>query len=84
MTEGRSRPVARGVARALLAASIGMLAGAALNAALGEQRGHTGNRAARGLRFAPVPAGQHVARQAEERASTVGAGRYSEGTVQNW
>lgn len=41
MTEGRSRPVARGVVRTLLAASIGMLAGAALNAALGEQGADT-------------------------------------------
>ena len=41
MTEGRSRPGARVVLRALLAALIGMLAGGALNAALGEQGADT-------------------------------------------
>ncbi len=37
MTEGRSRPRPRFVVRALLATLIGMLAGGALNGALGEQ-----------------------------------------------
>ncbi len=41
MTEGRFRPGARGVVRALLAATIGMLAGGGLNAALGEQGADT-------------------------------------------
>ena len=41
MTEGRFRPGARGVVRALLAAVIGMLAGGGLNAALGEQGADT-------------------------------------------
>ncbi len=38
---GRSFPGARVIVKALLAASIGMLAGAALNAALGEQGADT-------------------------------------------
>ena len=37
MTEGRSRPGKRVVVRALLAMLIGMLAGGALNGALGEK-----------------------------------------------
>ena len=41
MTEGRFRPRARGVVRALLAVLLGMLAGGALNAALGEQGADT-------------------------------------------
>ena len=41
MTEGRSRPGTRGVFKALLATLIGMLAGTALNAALGEQGADT-------------------------------------------
>ena len=41
MTEGRFRPGARVVVRALLAALIGMLAGGGLNAALGEQGADT-------------------------------------------
>ena len=41
MTEGRLRPGARVVVRALLAALIGMLAGGGLNAALGEQGADT-------------------------------------------
>ena len=41
MTERRSRPDARAVARALLAVLIGMLAGGALNAALGDQGADT-------------------------------------------
>ena len=41
MPEGRSRPGARVVVRALLAVLIGMLAGGALNAALGEQGADT-------------------------------------------
>ena len=41
MTEGRFRPGPRVVVRALLAALIGMLAGGALNAALGEQGADT-------------------------------------------
>ena len=41
MTEGRSRPGTRVVLRALLVTLIGMLAGAALNAALGEQGADT-------------------------------------------
>ena len=41
MTEGRLRPGARFVMRALLAALIGMLAGGGLNAALGEQGADT-------------------------------------------
>ena len=41
MTEGRFRPRARAVGRALLAMLVGMLAGGALNAALGEQGADT-------------------------------------------
>ena len=41
MTERRFRPGSRVVVRALLAALIGMLAGAGLNAALGEQGADT-------------------------------------------
>ena len=41
MTEGRSRPGARVVARALFAAPIGMAAGGAFNAALGERGADT-------------------------------------------
>ena len=41
MTEGRFRPRARGIVRALLAVLLGMLAGGALNAALGEQGADT-------------------------------------------
>ena len=41
MTEGRFRPGARVVVRALLAVLIGMLAGGGLNAALGEQGADT-------------------------------------------
>ena len=41
MTEGRFRPGARVVVRALLAALIGMLTGGGLNAALGEQGADT-------------------------------------------
>ncbi len=41
MTKGRFRPGARVVARALLAALIGMLAGGGLNAALGERGADT-------------------------------------------
>ena len=41
MPEGRSRPGARGVLRAVLATLVGMLAGAGLNAALGEQGADT-------------------------------------------
>ncbi len=41
MTEGRFRPGARVVVRALLATLIGMLAGGGLNAALGEQGADT-------------------------------------------
>ena len=41
MTEGRFRPRARVVVRALLAVLVGMLAGGALNAALGEQGADT-------------------------------------------
>ena len=41
MTEGRFRPGARVVLRALLAAPIGMLAGGGLNAVLGEQGADT-------------------------------------------
>ncbi len=41
MTEGGSRPRARVVVRALLAVLVGMLAGGALNAALGEQGADT-------------------------------------------
>lgn len=41
MTEGRSHPRLRVVGRILLAALIGMLAGGALNAALGEQGADT-------------------------------------------
>ena len=41
MTEGRSRRGARVIVRAVLATLIGMLAGAALNAALGEQGADT-------------------------------------------
>lgn len=41
MTRGRSHPRSRVVVRALLAALIGMLAGGALNAALGEQGADT-------------------------------------------
>jgi len=41
MTDGRSRPGARSVVRALLTVLIGMLAGAALNAVLGEQGADT-------------------------------------------
>ncbi len=41
MTEGRFRPGARAVLRALLAAPIGMLSGGGLNAVLGEQGADT-------------------------------------------
>ena len=41
MPEGGSRPGARGVIRAVLATLIGLLAGTALNAALGEQGADT-------------------------------------------
>ena len=41
MTEGRSRPGTRVVARALIAALIGMVAGGGFNAALGEQGADT-------------------------------------------
>ena len=41
MTEGTSRPGTRGVLRAVLATLTGMLAGAALNAALGDQGADT-------------------------------------------
>lgn len=41
MPEGRSHPDARGVLKAVLATLIGLLAGAALNAALGEQGADT-------------------------------------------
>ena len=41
MTEGKPRPGARVVVRALLATLIGMLAGGGLNAALGEQGADT-------------------------------------------
>lgn len=41
MTEGRSHPRLRVVGRILLGALIGMLAGGALNAALGEQGADT-------------------------------------------
>ena len=41
MPEGRSRPGTRVVVKALLATLIGMLAGAALNATLGEQGADT-------------------------------------------
>ena len=41
MTEGRYRPDARFVIRALIALLIGMLAGGAFNAALGEQGADT-------------------------------------------
>ena len=41
MTEGRSRPKARFVGRALLTVLIGMLAGGGLNAALGEKGADT-------------------------------------------
>ena len=41
MTEGRFRPGARFVIRALLALLLGMLAGGGLNAALGEQGADT-------------------------------------------
>ena len=54
MTEGRSRPKARFVGRALLTVLIGMLAGGGLNALLGEKGADTPSLALLGGAIAPV------------------------------